>query len=147
MPSNHLKLTMPTNILIRPSITEKSMVLAQAGQFTFFVEKSATKDSVKNVVESTFKVNVLKVRINNRPGKPKRSGKKRLLKNTPSRCLAIVTLKEGQSIDYFKLPDDGAKKIKKKTTKTPQKITPTKTPQRRGLLGLGKRKAQRTQDK
>lgn len=138
---------MQTNILIKPSITEKSMTLAKTGQCTFFVLKSATKDAIKKVVETTFKVNVLKVRLLNKPGKTKRTGKKRLASKTKTLRKAIVTLESGQSIDYFKLPDDGASRTNKKAKKETQKSTPKPERQKKGFLGFGKRKEQRTQDK
>lgn len=142
---------MLTNLLIRPVITEKAMLLAQAGQFTFFVTKDATKGAIKNQIEKHFKVDVLKVRILTKTGKTKRTGKKRLPSQTQSFKKALVTLKPGQTIDYFKLPDDKAKSKKdkkdSKTTKTVQKTTPKEKPTKKGFFGLGKRKEQRTQDK
>lgn len=142
---------MLTNLLIKPVITEKAMLLSQSGQFTFFVRKNATKSSIKNQIENHFKVNVLKVRILSKPGKIKRSGKKRLPSQTQSFKKTLVTLKPGQTIDYFKLPDEGKshtnKKKDKKEPKKVQKDTPKAKPTKKGFFGLGKRKAQRTQDK
>ncbi len=142
---------MLTNILIKPSITEKSLILAQKGQFTFYVNKSATKAAISSETEAMFKVNVLKIRLVNRPGKPKRTGKKRLATKTKSRRLAIITLKPGQSIDYFKLPDEKTPKSKKaklpKKTDQPLTSTSKAKPRKKGFLGLSSRKEQRTQDK
>ena len=81
--------------LLKPIITEKSMVLAKTGRFTFSVTPEMTKSQIKTEIESLFAVNVLSVR-------------------TP-RFKAIVTLKPGQKIEYFELPK--ARKEPKKLKK------------------------------
>lgn len=47
--------------LVRPVITEKSMLSSEAGKVTFLVPLSATKDEVKAAVEAIFNVKVNKV--------------------------------------------------------------------------------------
>ncbi len=142
---------MLTNLLIKPVITEKAMLLSKSGQFTFYVTPQASKITIKNQIENQFKVSVLKVRILTKPGKTKRTGKKRLPSQTQSFKKALITLKPGQTIDYFKLPDEKgkSKKDKKSTqsTKAPATSTPKEKPTKKGFLGFGKRKEQRTQDK
>ncbi|MFC1627085.1 50S ribosomal protein L23 [Patescibacteria group bacterium] len=133
--------------IIKPIMTEKSFLLAQKGQFTFHITPSATKTTVKQAVQDLFKVDVINVRIINLPKKSKKSGKKRLTTFSASRKKAVVTLKAGQSIEYFQLPDDDKKKSKSKAKKSILKPTPKKPTQKRGFFGLGKRKEQRTQDK
>jgi len=104
-----------TNLdLLKPVITEKSMRLAQSGQFTFNVSLSASKASIAASVEDIFKVQVLDVNIIKLKAKKRRSGKRRLLSFSPSRKKAIVTLKSGQSIEYFELPKEKSKSKKKK---------------------------------
>lgn len=71
-------------ILLKPLLSEKTMRLAQEGQFTFSVIKSATKSAIARAVESQFKVNAVKV--------------------TTSKNKAVVTLKPGQTIEFFQLP-------------------------------------------
>ena len=44
--------------LVRPVITEKSMLSSEAGKVTFLVPLSATKDEVKAAVEAIFNVKV-----------------------------------------------------------------------------------------
>lgn len=102
--------------LVKPIITEKSMILAQSGQFSFSVGQQASKSSIKVAVEAMFKVNVLKVNVINLPAKMRRSGKKRLSSTTGSRKRAIVTLKSGQMIEYFKLPEEKKKGKKPAST-------------------------------
>lgn len=92
-------------MLLKPVITEKSMVLAQAGQFTFAVPREANKNQLKLTVEKLFPVNVLRVRILRLAGKIRRSGKTRQARQISPRFKAIVTLKAGQTIEYFKLPE------------------------------------------
>ena len=49
--------------LVRPVITEKSMLSSEAGKVTFLVPLSATKDEVKAAVEAIFNVKVNKVNL------------------------------------------------------------------------------------
>lgn len=92
---------MSLNHIIKPVITEKSMRLAQTGQYTFLVAPDATTGAVKQAIEDLFKVTVIKVRTNKIAGKTRRSGKKKLLTRQPDKKKAIVTLKSGESIKYF----------------------------------------------
>ena len=47
--------------LVRPVITEKSMLSSEAGKVTFLVPLSASKEDVKAAVEAIFNVKVNKV--------------------------------------------------------------------------------------
>ena len=58
--------------LVRPVITEKSMLSSEAGKVTFLVPLSATKDEVKAAVEAIFNVKVNKVNTIRQFGKEKR---------------------------------------------------------------------------
>ena len=98
-------------MLIKPIITEKSMRLAEKGQFTFGVSKETTKHEVKQLVETSFKVNVLKVRILKTASKTHRVGRKGFSSATAAKYKAIITLKPGQTIEYFEVPKE--KKTKK----------------------------------
>ena len=83
--------------LVRPVITEKSMLSSKAGKVTFLVPLSATKDEVKAAVEAIFNVKVNKVNTIRQFGKEKRFrgyvGQRSDFKK------AVVTLAEGQNID------------------------------------------------
>ncbi len=83
--------------LVRPVITEKSMLSSEAGKVTFLVPLSATKDEVKAAVETIFNVKVNKVNTIRQFGKEKRFrgyvGQRSDFKK------AVVTLAEGQNID------------------------------------------------
>ena len=83
--------------LVRPVITEKSMLSSEAGKIVFRVPLEAGKDEVKAAVESIFNVKVTKVNTIRQAGKVKR------FRNNPGRRSdykkALVTLAEGQNID------------------------------------------------
>ena len=83
--------------LVRPVITEKSMLSSEAGKVTVLVPLSATKDEVKAAVEAIFNVKVNKVNTIRQFGKEKRFrgyvGQRSDFKK------AVVTLAEGQNID------------------------------------------------
>lgn len=108
---------MPITDLFKPLITEKAMKLAQSGQFSFYVHQSATKTGLAKAVRDLFKVDVTRVSIINLPSKTRRTGKKRLTAATGFRKKAVITLKPGQTIDYFQLPEEKNKKKKKTKTK------------------------------
>ena len=86
-------------VLNHMRLTEKSNKLsAEYSQYTFEVAPNATKYTVREAVEQTFKVTVTRVNIQNIRGKNKRSRQ-----GQPSRTSdykkAIVTLKEGDKIE------------------------------------------------
>jgi large subunit ribosomal protein L23 len=105
---------MPRLTLLKPLITEKTMRLAQAGQFTFLVASDATKQAVAKATEEQFKVDAVKVAVSGVKAKARKTGKRRLASKTSERKKAIVTLKPGQMIEYFKLPEKKEKKEKPK---------------------------------
>jgi large subunit ribosomal protein L23 len=86
-------------ILKNLRLTEKSNQLSSNyGQYTFEVYPSATKYTVRDAVEQTFKVTVTRVNIQNRKGKPKKSRRGQPIKSSDSKR-AIVTLKSGDKIE------------------------------------------------
>ena len=86
-------------VLRRPLITEKSTVLQAEGKYAFEVAREATKPQIKQAVEKAFKVEVTAVNVVTVPGKRRRLGR-RLLPAHPWKK-AIVTLKSGDSIEFF----------------------------------------------
>ena len=88
------------DIIIRPIITEKSMMGIAEKKYTFEVAKTATKIDVANAVEAAFKVKVAKVNTVSVRGRLKRQG--RTQGYTKSWKKAIVTLTEdSKSIEFF----------------------------------------------
>ena len=85
------------DIILSPVVTEKSTNLNALNKLTFKVAKDANKNTIKKSIEKLYKVEVIK--INTILSKPKikivrgKIGKKTGYKK------AIVTLKEGQTID------------------------------------------------
>lgn len=88
------------DIIIRPIITEKSMMGIAEKKYTFEVAKTATKIDIANAVEEAFKVKVAKVNTVSIRGKLKRQG--RTQGYTKSWKKAVVTLTEdSKSIEFF----------------------------------------------
>ena len=87
-------------IIQRPLITEKSTRQKEEGrQYVFQVRRDANKIEIQSAVERLFKVKVLQVRTSTVLGKVKRLGRK--YGKRPDWKKAIVTLKEGDRIDFF----------------------------------------------
>lgn len=92
--------TDPYRILEKPLITEKSTLMLEEGNRVMFqVHRSANKLQIKQAVEKIFNVTVLGVNTQNVKPKQKRFG--RNLGFTKATKKAIVTLKEGDKIDFF----------------------------------------------
>ena len=88
------------DVLRAPRMSEKTMSLKEeANQFAFEVDPRANKIQIKESVEKSFKVSVLKVRTMNVRGKKKRLGRTEGRKSSWKK--ALVTLKAGESIEYF----------------------------------------------
>ena len=91
-------------IIKKPVITEKMTAISEKlNQFAFIVDKNANKYQIKDAVEELYGVKVVSVNTMNYEGKKKSrytksgvvSGKRAAFKK------AIVTLKEGDTIDFF----------------------------------------------
>ena len=87
------------DVIIRPIITEQSMIEMENDKYTFEVYRRANKTEVKQAVEDLFDVKVVKVNILNVRGKLKRMG--RYAGYTRKRRKAVVQIQEGQSIEIF----------------------------------------------
>jgi large subunit ribosomal protein L23 len=85
------------DVIVSPSITEKSTLVSEYNQIVFNVAKTASKPEIKAAVEALFGVKVTAVNTLVRKGKVKRFkgfiGKQKDVKK------AVVTLAEGQTID------------------------------------------------
>ena len=86
-----------SDIIIAPVITEKSMAERANGVYVFKVVKTATKDEIKAAIEKAFSVEVVKVNTLNTKSKRRRVGK--YSGRTKTYKKAIVTLKDGSSIE------------------------------------------------
>ncbi|KDA02600.1 MAG: 50S ribosomal protein L23 [Hyphomonas oceanitis] len=85
------------DIIRKPIITEKSTLVAEENKIVFEVALTADKKSIKEAIESLFKVDVTAVNTVLQKGKTKRFkghlGRRNDIKK------AYVTLAEGQSVD------------------------------------------------
>jgi len=87
-------------IIRRPLVTEKSTQQKEKNnQYAFEVDPKANKIEIQSAVERLFKVKVFQVRTSSVLGKVKRLGRK--YGKRPDWKKAIVTLKEGDRIDFF----------------------------------------------
>ncbi len=84
-------------VLLKPTITEKSTLLQESGRYTFQIAPKANKIQVKEAVEKNFNVTVLGVNITKLHGKRKRYGTR--VKKMPDTKKAVVTLKAGDRIN------------------------------------------------
>jgi large subunit ribosomal protein L23 len=77
--------------------TEKGVTQAGVNKYSFSVRKNANKIQIKQAVEEIYKVKVVDVNTQVVPGKSKRV--RYQVGMTPEWKKAIVTLKDGQTID------------------------------------------------
>ncbi len=99
MKSNNIKISSERllSIIKKPLTTEKSTNLQQYNQYTFIVSKDSNSNEIKQAIENTFKVKVLKINTSITRGKIKSfKGTYGFRKDIKK---AIVTLKEGNTID------------------------------------------------
>ena len=88
------------DVIRRPIISEKSTALAEVGnRYAFEVATQANKQEIREAVQRLFSVKVLKVHTLVMHGKVKRVG--RFETKRPNWKKALVTLAEGQKIDFF----------------------------------------------
>lgn len=94
-----VKMRNPEEVIIAPIVTEKSYAATENGKYTFKVHRDATKIEIKHAVEKLFNVKVVKVNTINVKPKRKRLGK--FEGKTSAWKKAIVTLAEGDKIEFF----------------------------------------------
>ena len=91
-------------IMVKPLVTEKMTAITEKqNKFGFIVRPDANKIEIKKEVEALYNVNVVAVNTCKYAGKSKsrytRAGLIRGRKNAYKK--AIVTLKEGETIDFY----------------------------------------------
>ncbi len=92
----------PEGIIRRPiALTEKANRLRDTNQVVFEVAREANKVEIKNAVQKLFNVHVTNVNTLVMRGKDRRMG--RGYAKMQNWKKAIVTLKEGETIDFFSL--------------------------------------------
>jgi large subunit ribosomal protein L23 len=97
----------PEQVIRRPiALTEKANLLREKNnQVIFEVARTANKLQIRDAVQKLFKVQVTDVNTMVMRGKDRRMG--RGYARTQNWKKAIVTLKEGDSIDFFADADAG----------------------------------------
>jgi len=89
----------PHTVLIKPMVSEKSLMLMEENKYSFLVDRNANKIEIKHAVESLFNVHVLEVTTRNIIGKVRTMGRYR--GKRPDTKRAIVKLAEGDKIEIF----------------------------------------------
>ena len=90
----------PHHIIKRPiALTEKATRLKEANKVVFEVALGANKLEIKSAIETLFNVKVADVNTIVQRGKIKRMG--RGLAKRPNYKKAVVTLREGNDIQFF----------------------------------------------
>lgn len=95
---------MKLEILHRPVVTEKFTKLGETlNKYAFIVNRKANKLEIKKAVEEMYDVEIVEVNTMQYAGKNKsRATKTGMIKGkTKSFKKAIVTLKEGEKIDFY----------------------------------------------
>jgi large subunit ribosomal protein L23 len=90
------------DVIRRPLVTEKSNYQSnKLRQYSFEVDKNATRTLVKDALETLFDVKVVRVNILNTAAKRSRRRNRRLLVRDAGFKKAIVTLAEGSTLEIF----------------------------------------------
>ena len=96
----------PSQVIMRPVVTEKSFVQAEIGKYTFRVHPDAHKTQIRQAIEQLFDVSVRDVRTVSVKSKPKRrgvyAGRSRTWKK------AIVQVGPGDTIPIFQGLEGGS---------------------------------------
>lgn len=88
-----------SQVIIRPVVSEKTYVLAEAGKYTFRVSDRAHKTQIRQAIEQLFDVRVVEIRTAWVKSKPKRRGY--TYGNTRKWKKAIVEVRPGDVIPIF----------------------------------------------
>lgn len=86
-------------VLKKPRMSEKATHLSSTSRYVFEISSRAKKLDVKEAVEKSYGVRVMKVHIIMTPPKPRRLGRSQGVKSGYKK--AIVTLKAGETIEVL----------------------------------------------
>ncbi len=93
-------MTNPHDIIIRPIITENSMIEMENKKYTFVVNRKANKVEIKKAVEKIFDVEVEKINTINMSGKMRRMGATRGKRADWKKAVVKLT-PESNEIEFF----------------------------------------------
>jgi len=88
-----------SNIIKYPIITDKATRLLENNQYSFIVNPTSNKITIKKTIEYLFNVKVIKVNTSHLPKKKKSVG--RSFGYKPHYKKAIITLASGDTINLF----------------------------------------------
>jgi large subunit ribosomal protein L23 len=88
-------------ILIKPIITEKTLLKQESGKYSFWITKEANKFQVANAFESLFKIKPIQINIINSKGKIKTNWKTRKPVVKSNRKKAIITVDKKEKVDLL----------------------------------------------
>ena len=93
----------PRTIVIKPLITEKATMLRdQHNQYVFRVAPDANRIEIKRAIEQKFNVGVTDIKTITMHGHQRKSiGRYRNKRKAPDWKKAVVTLKEGDTIEIY----------------------------------------------
>ncbi len=117
-------------VLQRPLITEKTMVMAKEGMFTFIVDKRARKELIAKTVADVFKVTVKSVKVSHIKDQRKSQKRVRAYYILSGFKKAVVQLKKGQTIALFQ-PEE----VKDVEVKTAESVAEVKKEKKSLLKG------------
>ncbi len=90
----------PHDIIKSVRLSERATLLSENfNQYTFIVDRKATKPEISKAVETAFGKKVVQGRTMNIDGKPKRRGNGPIGRTNHYKK-AIVRLKEGEKLDF-----------------------------------------------
>jgi len=85
-------------VLIKPIITEKSLLMAHVGKYTFLVDRRATKPQIAQACKEYFQVTPIEIRtITTRAQAKRQTGKRKVFMPSDGKK-AILVLAKNQSI-------------------------------------------------
>jgi len=90
-----------TSKILKPIVTEKSLVLNNTGKYVFQVADDTSAGSMRREIKKLYGVDVTSVNVIVLPGKKRRKGKSARFGKTAQRKKMIITLKAGQKIDVM----------------------------------------------
>lgn len=88
------------DVIVRPIVTENSMMQTAERKYTFEVLKDANKHEIRKAVEEVFGVTVEKVNTMNVNGKLKRMGKNQGYTRSWKKAIVKLTA-DSKTIEFF----------------------------------------------
>ena len=83
-------------VLVRPVLTEKGVQMANKQTYLFEVHTRSNKDQIREALEAMYEVQVKDIKVMIRKGKERRVGRKMMIKRTPDKKIAVITLTKGK---------------------------------------------------